>query len=84
MKHGNGETRHPLVVALFQCPEGHMVTPPVREFMIRQAILCPLCDADPTRFEYVSVEDLPRTVEEYRLKVLEREEVELYGRKEEL
>ena len=82
MKHGSGETRHPLVVVLYQCPEGHLYTPPDRETMIRHGIMCLLCPADPARFELVPIEQMPRTAEEYDLRVLRRDDIELYGRKE--
>ena len=82
MRYGNGETRHPLVVALYGCHEGHMFTPPDRSFMVRQAILCPLCDEAAVNFSPVPIDKLPRSCEEYETRVLAREEIELYGRKE--
>ena len=81
-KDGSGETRHPLVVVLYQCPEGHLYTPPDREMMIRQDIKCLLCPADPRYFELSPFESMPRTQDEYDLRVLRREDIELYGRTE--
>ena len=69
---------HPCV--LFQCSLGHMVTPPTHSFMCRNNILCPLCDESPFEFVSVAAEDLPQTEDEYGNWVIERDEVELYGR----
>ncbi len=78
----SGETRHPLVHIMYMDAEGHLVSPPDRRLMMIHGILCPQCDADPFGFVLAGVEDLPRTKEEYDRRVMCREEIELYGRKE--
>ena len=67
---------------LFQCRQGHMVTPAAMRLMERHNILCPLCDENPFEFAVVPADELPTTSDEYGQKVMTEDEVMLYGRKE--
>ena len=60
-----------------------MYTPSAHRLLCRHDIHCPRCNESPFYFHAVPAEDLPRTNEEYGEKVMELEEVMLYGMKEE-
>ena len=78
-KHGRSELDS---AALYWCSEGHMVTPAALVVMEIHGIPCPMCECEAINFTTVPVEDHPTTSDEYGQKVMEADEVILYGRKE--
>ena len=67
---------------LYQCRQGHMVTPEALAMMRNHKIPCIMCkygEGFAEEFTPVSVDELPTTSDEYGEKVVTADEVMLYG-----
>ena len=67
---------------LYQCRQGHMVTPEALTVMRNHKIPCIMCkygEGFAKEFEPVPVDELPTTSDEYGEKVVTADEVMLYG-----